>query len=309
MIIKNLRILASAVMVTLMVFIAELSGQTEMIFPEAAALVMGAWITGKQPWNTDRSRIVVCMTVSAFVGWIISAFLSTFLCIKIIIGFAICLILLILSKCTLFPLISACILPIMTNVKSVFYPVSVMILSAIIIIVQYAMEIKKIRKPVRFCPVIFDLKTDGKKWLVIFSLVVFMALAVEFSGASFILAPPLIVLLCEFMQKDSKPAKTPFIMFFLTGLCACFGTCMRLMLCDMLHLPLTAAALIISVSVFYFMMMINTPFPPACALSLLPLIITTDQLPPYPFEVMFGCAVLIIVSELTVKKLYKGASE
>lgn len=305
-IIKHLKILTSVAIVTIMVCFAELLGEPEIIFPEAAALAMGALINNRQPWNADRLRILVCMAVSASIGWAISSYVNTFLCLKIIVGLFFCLLLLALSRCTLFPLVSACILPIMTNVKSIIYPVSVTVLSAIIIMVQYVMENNKVKQPTAFKPVDFNIKNASKKWGIILFTVALMSFAAEISGALFIIAPPLIVMLFEFMQKNSKPAKNPFIIFFLTGLCACLGTCIRLMFCDMLNLPLTIAALVISILVFYFMSIIHMPFPPACALSLLPLIINEDRLTAYPFEVMIGCAALIAVSETVVKKLYKG---
>ena len=60
---KRKRYLFALTMILLMVAVAELSGEKEIIFPEMAALTVGMWIVDKRVWQVSRMRMVILMTV------------------------------------------------------------------------------------------------------------------------------------------------------------------------------------------------------------------------------------------------------
>ena len=56
-IIKIERYILAIAMTVVMFLIAQISGQKEIIFPEVLAIMTGAWIAKRQPWNVNKKRI------------------------------------------------------------------------------------------------------------------------------------------------------------------------------------------------------------------------------------------------------------
>lgn len=302
----HIRIWISVIMITGMFLIAEVFGESEIIFPETAALTIGAWIAEKQPWKASRKQIAVLMTMSAFTGYIISAFFEIPLFFKIISGFIFCAVSLILTKCTMLPMVSACILPVLIGTESIIYPISVTVITLIIVFVQWFMEKYNIKTPSSYEPVICDKKTEISRWIFLFAVVIAASAAATICDVIFVIAPPLIVSFCEFSYTDSKARKSPVLIFLIISLCACFGTCSKLLLCNIMDLPVTLAAFIVAAAVLYFINSVNKLFPPVGALALLPFIINNDKVFLYPFEVMAGSAVFITLSMIFGKYIEKG---
>ncbi len=294
---KHFRICISVVLVTAMFLMGHFIGDEEMIFPEIAAVALGAWIMDKQPWHTSRIKLFGLLSASSIIGYCMSSLVMP-VYIKILLCLIICFGMLLASGCSFFPLISASVLPVYMNVKSILYPVSVIALAAIIVFVQWLLEKHSVRSrsPDRYP------KPDTAKragiFGVIFIVIALMSALTCFSGFMLVLAPPLIVAFCELMQKNSPARKTPVKTFFVISICAWLGAYGRLLLCFRLHLDYYIAAVIISVIVYYLMVLFEIYFPPACALALLPLIIDSRSLVFYPIEIMLGGGILIILSIL-----------
>ena len=293
---KHFRIWISVVLVTGMFLVGQLLKNEEMIFPEIAAIALGAWIMDKQPWQTNRIKLFCLLSASSVSGYCISAFVPLPMEVKISLSLIISFSMLLVSKCSFFPLISASVLPIYMNVISMLYPVSVIVLGAIIIFVQRLLEKNNLRKSSPNKYKIPAASERAEHFLRIFVLIGFMAVLTCFSGNMFVLAPPLIVAFCELVQKNNTARKKPFRTFFIISLCAWFGALGQLFFGFRLHFPIAVTALILSLGVFYFMSFTRIYFPPACALTLLPLIIDSKSVPYYPLQIMLGCGILIILS-------------
>lgn len=302
---QNIKIWVSVTIITLTVLTAELIGNYEIIFPEIAALAAGALVADKQPWEVSRIKMLVLMSVLAFVGYGLSAFVDIPLFFKIIIGFLLCASMLLCTRCTIFPIISACILPVLMHTESLYYPVSVIIMTAIIVFVQWLFEKYKLNIPRKHTPVIYEKKTEFLRW--IFLLIALASVAAVATGfnISFIIAPPLIVTLCEFSYTDSKARKKPLTIFFMISLFACMGAFARLVICQTFHLPITFAVFIVTAAVMYISVLLKVIFPPACAVALLPFIINSEMLFVYPLEIIIGSAVFITLSMLFGKFIEK----
>ncbi len=295
---KHLRIWFSIILVTGMVCFAELMKEPEIIFPEAAAIVLGTWVMKKQPWHVERPTILILLILASVTGWLISAFVPLWIYFRLLIGLTVSGIMLLIARSTFFPVISAAVLPILTESKSVWYPVSVLILGVIIVLGQYFMERLHLRTPVSFSPCRRQPPQVIEYWLSVFITIAVIGIIACGSGLSFLIAPPLIVTFCEMMQPVSKARSKPFTVFLLIAVCACAGSCIRLLFCSLLHFPLALAALIIAVCLFYLMPLFQMTFPPAAAIALLPVLIDEKFLFYYPFEVMAGSVFLIVVSLL-----------
>ena len=60
--------------VAAMVGAAELTGQSEIIFPEITAIAVGAFLSPRLAWRTDRVRMLVTVTLCAVLGVLLIAF-------------------------------------------------------------------------------------------------------------------------------------------------------------------------------------------------------------------------------------------
>ncbi len=295
---QNCKIWLSILVITAMVAVEELLGDKEVIFPEMAALTIGAWIADKQPWNVSKPRILAVMTISSLIGWSISSLLEIPLFFKLIIGLVLCIILLLVSQTTMLPLMSATILPILIGAKSIVYPLSVIILTVLIVLLQLLLEKYGFRSQSTYIKIKYHWPIEFSRWLLIITVFALTALIVLPLDLPFIIAPPLIVAFCEFSYFDSLVRKSPMVLWLLIAACTVIGTSVRYILCLHFGLPLYAAAFLITVIVLYSMSLLKKLFPPAGALAILPLIIDEKALLWYPLEVMTGAALLITISML-----------
>ena len=60
---KFKRYLITLVLISAMFFVAEFFNQKEIIFPEILALSTGAWIANKQPWMTNKRKILLIISL------------------------------------------------------------------------------------------------------------------------------------------------------------------------------------------------------------------------------------------------------
>lgn len=98
-------------MILLMVGVAEVLVEREIIFPEMAALTIGMWIVDKRVWQVSRGRMVVLMGLGAVMGVCVARYSPFPLIVNLAMAFAFAALCLSLFRVTLVPLISACMLP------------------------------------------------------------------------------------------------------------------------------------------------------------------------------------------------------
>ncbi len=146
---KYKRYFISLVLILAMVSIAEITGEREIIFPEVAALVVGSWVLEKQPWKVSKLGLVCLMTLCSIVGVLIVRYVNLGLTIEVLIGLVFTGLILKLSKTTLVPIISACILPIVLRTETWVYPISVFILTILIVSIKYFIEDYGVSEEVR----------------------------------------------------------------------------------------------------------------------------------------------------------------
>lgn len=293
-------IIKTAVSVTvtvLMVLAAELLNEPEMIFPEVAALAVGSFICDKLAWNVTPIRMFVLMSIAAAAGLCISVYIPLPMAVKVILAFVLCLIVLSRSHTTMLPVISAAVLPVLTSVSSIIYPISVLVLTASIIgirmilgkfgLVDKISFSKKMPKP--------EANIIRNIWLAaVFSVITLISVS---TGLTFIIAPPLAVVFAESSFLDSSVHRSPLRFFLCTILCAFTGAAFRLITVELYHLPLTVGVLAAVSFSMALLLIFMKPFPPAAALAVLPFILPQAAVAPYPFEVAAGAAVFIFLNE------------
>lgn len=292
---KIIRYLLCTAMIFLMCFAAELFNDREIIFPETAALTVGAWLLPQSPWRVSRPKMVLLMTLSAFAGITVVRCITAPMPVKLLIGFVFSAICLTLSNTTVYPLISACILPIMMSTESIVYPVSVLAITLIIAAVNLILEKSGINQSPHYSDQKPDIGSAAVLWIkrtVIFSAALLPAVI---TGEYFIIAPPLIVTFVEFSPYIS--AKRPLR----TVICICASAATGFgarCLMEFLSFPLWLCACIAMPGLFVIFSASDRIFPPAGAAALLPLIISRYKLFLYPVEIIIGCFLLMGLDRL-----------
>lgn len=288
-------------MALIMVFIAELSGEKEIIFPEICALTIGAWISEQQPWRTNKRRIFILMSAAALFGVLVVRYISLPLIFQVCLCFAFTGIILTAFKTNFVPIISACILPVYLGTKSWIYPVSVSLMALIIIIAQWLMEKFHFRPVNTFIPCEFDIKKQIIKWMKLLLVFGFIALIPFKTHQIYFLAPPLIVMFTELSNPDSPVRKKPHYIVGLMTFGAFVGCLIRLVINIHFGLPLSLCTLLACLILFVTLNRIQIFFPPAGAILLIPMILDEKLLLLFPVEVFIGAIILCCTSLILFK--------
>lgn len=303
------RILLAGLMASVMVLCAELLHEKEIIFPEIVALLVGAWMSPRQPWRVSQPLFVGMMGISAVAGVCIVRYLPFPMLAQAGIAFLFVILALSLTQCTLVPMISACILPILLRTTSWIYPISVVVMSAVIAAVRYYFVRAGLIEPP--LPYSFPSRGDWKnrnwkkaflKWGMLLGVFLLVAALPMMTGELYFIAPPLLVAFVEFSNPEfalqSNPLKTWGVLF----LAALAGTASRVLLGGLLGLPLTVCAGVSFVLLLLLFQRSEILFPPVGALGFLPLILPLEGLWRYPLEAAAGAAVFITLSCLLFRK-------
>ncbi|BBF44804.1 putative membrane protein [Lachnospiraceae bacterium KM106-2] len=290
---KKRRISYSIIMILLMLLIAELTQEKEIIFPEIAALVIGAWSVNLQPWNVSRSRLILLMTLSAFFGIILVRYATIPVYFQVLAAFCFTGVSLIISATSLVPMISACILPILLGTTSFIYPISVSIMTIMIALIQALLEKNQHKEHRPYIEERTDQKEQFLTWVIRLLVIAILSYLPIYTHQYYFIAPPVIVTFVEFSFVESKARKYPYKIITLICSAALFGFLARILIDQMLGLPLTLAGTLAIICLYALFEKMQTYFPPAGAIALLPMILKVDGLWLYPIEVTLGSIILI----------------
>lgn len=116
------RYICSLAMIMLMVGAAELSGQREILFPEMAALVIGLWIVGKRVWCIRPWQMALFLPLVASFGVLIVRFSPLPLPLNVTVAFLFTAAMLYILRSSFYPMLSACILPVLLGTDTWVYP-------------------------------------------------------------------------------------------------------------------------------------------------------------------------------------------
>lgn len=296
------RYIFAVLMAFVMVFVAELSGEKEIIFPEICALTVGAWISEQQPWITNKRRIFILMSLASLFGVLVVRYVPTYLIIKVCLCFAFTGFILTLFKTNFIPIISACILPVYLGTKSWVYPLSVTFMALIIILAQWLMEKYHIRPVNKFSPIDYDIKSQIIKWSKLLLVFALIALIPFKTHQIYFLAPPLIVMFTELSEPQSPARKKPHYIVGLMFFASLTGCLLKLVLNIYMGLPLYICTALACVILFIGLSKIKINFPPAGAILLIPMILDKELLPLFPFEVLIGASILAFTAIFLNKK-------
>lgn len=301
-------------LVGLMVGIAELLNEKEIIFPEITALAVGYMVAQKRSWKVNGKRMLLLITICATVGVLIVRYSGLTLFPQMIIAFSFAQILFMFSGTTFAPFVSAIVLPVMMQTKSFIYPISAVILTILVIGFHQLFLKMKIREDEEYIPVMLNSKDDIIDTALRVVCVAIVGFVAIYFNYKFIIAPPLLVAFTEFSRPRNKVRNKPIkTVLVITG-CALVGSLSRYLLTIKLELPLTVSALIATLIMLLILTYTKMYMPPVGAITILSMMIPQSSVITYPLQIFVGSVVIILLSRVFFmwrqdKKLYEKEYE
>lgn len=306
--------ISTLLLVGLMVGIAELLNEKEIIFPEITALAVGYLVAQKRSWKVNGKRMLLLITICATVGVLIVRYSGLALFPQMIIAFSFAQILFMFSGTTFAPFVSAIVLPVMMQTKSFIYPISAVILTILVIGFHQLFLKMKIREDEEYIPVMLNSKDDIIDTALRVVCVAIVGFVAIYFNYKFIIAPPLLVAFTEFSRPRNKVRNKPIkTVLVITG-CALVGSLSKYLLTIKLELPLTVSALIATLIMLLILTYTKMYMPPVGAITILSMIIPEISVITYPLQIFVGSVVIILLSRVFFmwrqdKKLYEKEYE
>ena len=138
--------------VCLMALASQLTGCDEILFPETAAILCGAWVQPHQAWNVDRPRMMLLMGSGAIMGLCLNLLVPGPIWARAVLGYACCALAMNGLGADMTPMVSAVILPVLLGTRDWAYPVTVIVLVGVICLGQMALERWGLRERIDFKP-------------------------------------------------------------------------------------------------------------------------------------------------------------
>lgn len=242
------------------------------------------------------------MRFAAVAGVLTVRYIKVGLYLEILIAFVFAQILFMLSGTTFAPMISAIVLPVMMQTESFIYPIAAFLLTIAVVLFRRFLLKVKIRDKEDFQSVNLHAKSDVIDTAVRTICVAVVGFFAIWSGFKFAIAPPLLVAFTEFSRPKNKARNKPVKTVLLITVCAFVGTVSRYVLNMTLGLPLTVAALTATTIMLVIVYCTKMYIPPAGALTILSMIIPSENVLLYPLQILVGTAVIMLISRLLFMK-------
>jgi len=291
-------------LVAAMFAVAEHTGQKEIIFPEIAALALGAWIMEKSPWESTPLHFWISPTLAALTGVLIVRFFAYAPFFMITAAFCLVALQLKWARSGVLPSLSAAILPIITHSDSWHYPLSVCVLTGTLAIGNRALnpnDSGKMSAPANITvsgdttPSTLD-RRESVHWIKLLAGVSLVTAGAVGFDLLFMVAPPLIVAFVEASEPGGTVRKKAGRALLLLVLAAFSGVFWFHLIHYSLHLPIWVSACMSTATVFLLYHALRMPFPPAVAIALLPTILPEHDIRAYPWQVLAGSAAFFTLS-------------
>lgn len=302
---QTIRHLCSIAMVMIMVLMATLLEEKEIIFPEMAALTIGLWIIDKRVWRVKKSQVLWLMTLGATCGVCLVRYSPLSLIANLGLAFAFVALTLLMIGTTLIPLISACMLPVLLGTHSWVYPIAVFVLVLCLIIGQTVMERIGLRTPILFVPNERKYKKDFQRWCLLLLGVLLMSLVSQYTHLPYLIAPPLVVMFVEFVHSNAGFRSRPLQTLFLLGAASGIGVFFSLTSQCFLPMPPFIIAFCIIVCLFVLFKMVGKYFAPAGAIALLPMLLPSEVLIWFPFQVILGAGLFQLLALVAFQRCHR----
>lgn len=302
---RRKRYLCALLMILAMIGVAEVLHEKEIIFPEMAALTIGMWIVNKRVWRVTYGQMLLLMTSGACAGLLLVLYSPFPPVVNIAIAFLCAAVGLLLTRSSLFPLISACVLPVLLKTESWVYPLSVFVMTSLIIIVRRWMEHAGLREPVSYEPTERHWRADCLRWLSLAASVFAVACLAMYTSNFYIIIPPLIVTYVEFVNSKAGFRNRPVLTVLLLFVGSLTGSLFQLLVYYYLGWSETVVALFIFLTLFLLFEWLGKFFAPVGAMALIPMLLPQEALIWLPLQVLIGAILFISMGMFFFQQCYK----
>ena len=183
----------------LMAGASEWLGEREIVFPEAAAIALGALVAPRLAWNTDKVSIFLLIGICACAGELIVYFLPLPLAWQLICAYIVGQGVLLASGTTFAPLISAAVLPVLLQTRTPVYLAAALGITLLVLLLRMGLEALGLRQRRPFVP----RRPPAGEAAAVTARTLFAALLALVGvgmGAPYLACPPLLV------RSPSSPA-------------------------------------------------------------------------------------------------------
>lgn len=276
------------------------------IYPPAAALATGLLVMDRRPWKVVAWQIPGFLTVAALMGTALATWLAGYPVIAFTIGFLLTAMLLLFTHATFFPTLATCLLPVVLQITSWTYPVSVLLMSSFIVLLSAGISRSSCQDMAS--PQIPRLggitSVQVRQWTLIGAAILPLMLFAEFLHQGALIAPPLLVIFVTLCQPGDKKHRHPRRVLTTLFLVSCCGVVGRIVLWNRLALPLAIVMPLTWALAFSVMRVTHVIMPPLAATSLLPFAIPGD-VSLFPVFATFGGAYLMVCARTDVRRFLR----
>lgn len=296
----------AVLLVVVMCVISEYIGEKDLMFPEVSALVISAWLTKKNTSQSKSLHFWLSPTLAAVTGILILKLFPYSPLFMIAGAFILVALQLTFINSEIYPALSAAILPILLHTESWYYPLSVCIFTGIIacgkkiIYISSKKENKTLQKSYK------KIKRFNSSNLIQWGALLICVLLVSafalYFHWNYIVAPPLIVTFVELAKRNGKTNHNIGLIFISLMLAAFLGVICFYLVCHALHLPVWISAGLSVTCVLIAFYFLDFSWPPTAAIATLPVLVPAESLWLYPFEVLTGCFIFLLINMFWIKK-------
>ncbi len=290
--------------IILMVALSEWLGEKEIIFPEMVALTIGLWIIDKRVWKVRLWQIVCLLTVGSVFGVCLVRYSPLPLVFNLCLAFCFAGVCLLVSRSTLIPQISACMLPVLLHTETWVYPLTVFFLSCLLVGGQKLMEKGGLRQPVVYVAAETNWKSALLRWTYLLVAVLLVAALSAYTSCTYLIIPPLVVTFAEFANSGAGFRNRPVQVFLFLVTAAALGTLFQWVGYSCFHLPESIIVFLILGCLFLLFEWTGKYFAPAGAMALIPLVVPAEGLAWLPLQAAAGAALFILVAMIVFQKCY-----
>ncbi len=299
---KYITLYMTIFIIGLMTGLSEFFQNPEIIFPEMAAISVGALLAPEFAWNTNKLRILFFISLCAVLGVLIVRFLPVSPEIQLCIAFFLAQMIYISSGTSFAPMISALVLPVMLQTDSPVYLLSAFGFTVLILLCLTICEKLHLTEKKEFQPVGFPDKTAILQAIMRSLAGCLLLLPAVILNFRFAAAPPLLVAFTEFCKPDSPAQKNKIRILVLLFSCALTGSLCRYSFSILFSVPACIPAMLTILLVSLIMKKTGMFLPPAAAISILAYLIPANTVLFYPFQIAAGTAILLFLADLCRQK-------
>lgn len=292
-----LPILLSGAFLVAMVAASQAIPCEEVLFPETAAILCGAWIQPRQAWNINRPRMLVLMSVGSVFGLLLNLLVPWGLWGKAILGYAFCALCMNLAAADMTPMLSAAILPVLLGTDSWTYPVAVTTLVALVCLGQVLLERAGLRERIDYRPLAFKPRVALASWgrrLLAFAL---LSAPAYLTGNPLFAVPPLLVAFTELTRPDFTLRARPWRAWAVLACAGLVGSLGRAVV-ETAGVPLPLMVAVCFAALVLVWNGLSTWLPPAGAVVLLSFLVPYAGPLTFGIEVAVGAAAWVAVAML-----------